>query len=488
MIADLYARKSTADAGTSARRQEEDWREDCAREGIEPGRVFADPELSASIYRKQQDRPDYNQLIKHIESGNCQMLSMWEVSRGSRDSEEWMRLLKICRRTGTLIRVFQRGNDRTFDIRKRRDWRQIADEALDAEEESLQLSDRTLDGTRDAARNGKPPGPLLYGYRREYERAGERNNKGKSLITVMQLIDPEQSVVVRQLVANTLKGIPLNEQARRLNEAGVATPSGQGQWRGFQIRRLLINPGLAGHRVYHGKITKHNAWPGVVTEDEHRQLLAALEVPRRGRRRNHGGTALTHQLSGAGLCGVCGHALRTERATRYVCKWRGCGKVSARISDMDEAVDRMILPWLRRDDAAGAFTPDDDDDDEVREVRRDLQERRDHLEKFYDDAAENKLSAETVARMEALLKRKIDELEARVRKLSTPTALRALAGVDVPGEWSTLPVGLRREVILRVADVRLSPVGRGTRGWSDSRLAESRFRGDPMTWGERWRG
>lgn len=480
MRCDLYARKSTADAGKSADRQERDWRADCADGGLEPGQVFVDPDLSASRYSKKI-RPDYLRLVEHIKSGNCQMIGMWEASRGSRKLAEWVAFIDLCQETGTLIRVFGDGGD-TFDPRKARDYKALADEGVSAHHEADRLSGRVLTGTRDAAGEGRPPGPLLFGYRRNYSRA---TRKGKSVIIAEQVIDPERSAVVRQMVADTLAGIPLNTQARRLNEAGVPTPSGQGRWVGAQINRLLRNPGLAGHRVHKGEVTKRNAWPDIVTDDEHRQLVALLDTPgRRGQRRNHANVDLTHQLSGEALCGVCGHPLRTERRTRYVCKQRGCGKVSARIDEMDQVVDRMIIRWLRRNDAAGVFAPEVDDA-AVQAARRELRELREYLDEFYDDAPDKRVSAAAVARVEARTLPQIEALEARIRKLTTPPALQALAGVDVAGSWTTLPVGTRREVIHHLAEVRLSPVGRAGR-WSPWRLADSRFRGDAMTWGEHW--
>ncbi len=76
MRADLYARKSSADAGRSVARQERAWRADCAREGIEPGRVFVDPDFSASRYATRE-RPDYAALLEHIESKSCEMICLW---------------------------------------------------------------------------------------------------------------------------------------------------------------------------------------------------------------------------------------------------------------------------------------------------------------------------------------------------------------------------------------------------------------------------
>lgn len=471
MRCDLYTRKSTADAGKSAARQRRDWERDCATEGYEQGQEFSDPDLSASLF-KTKDRPDFERLIKHIESGRCQMIGMWEASRGSRTASEWLAFLELCRKAGTLIRVFGEGNEQTFNMNRVRDWRALADEGLDAHAEALTLSRRSKDGHRDAAEQGKPPGPLLFGYRRAYDAAtGDRH----------QEIDPDRATVIGQLVRDTFAGIPLHSQARVLNARGVAT-SGSGEWTGFKIRRLLTNPGLAGHRVHLGKIVKENAWEGIITDDQHRQLVALLDG---GPRRNYGSTELAHALSGAALCDVCGQPLRTERKTRYVCRQRGCGKVSARIDHVDAEVTGMIM-WRIGESGLGIFAPDDTESEDLHTVRREQQERREYLRKYIDESADAMLPPDVVSRVVSKTQARIDELEARIREMTTPPALRELADVDVVGEWWSLPVGTRREVIMHLAEVRLSPIGRGAKAWSPDRLAASRFRGDTMTWGEHW--
>lgn len=83
VLADLYARKSSADGGKPVERQERAWRADCADLEVGPGRVFVDPDFSASRYAKRA-RPDYLALLEHIRARQCEMVCMWETSRGSR--------------------------------------------------------------------------------------------------------------------------------------------------------------------------------------------------------------------------------------------------------------------------------------------------------------------------------------------------------------------------------------------------------------------
>src|SRR5688572_4481403 len=120
MLADLYARKSTNDQGRSVARQERMFRSDCAAEGVSPGRVFVDPDFSASRHARKP-RPDFAALLEHIRSSQAEMISMWEVTRGSRQVGEWVSFLDLCRDQGVLIRVFGSEDPETFDPRRQRD-------------------------------------------------------------------------------------------------------------------------------------------------------------------------------------------------------------------------------------------------------------------------------------------------------------------------------------------------------------------------------
>lgn len=473
MISDAYLRKSTADAGRSVARQERDWLADCDRENLTPGRAWCDPDLSASRYARKT-RPDYTALLKHISSGHCRMLSLWETSRGSREMGPWVALLDLCREKGTLIRVFG-GDPETYDPRRQRDREALMREGMISERESEVIAQRARDGARDLAVRGKPPGPLMYGYTRVYDERGH---------LVEQVLDSDRADLVRRLAKDTMRGVSLNSQAQSLNRRGILSPKG-GQWTGHGIARLLLNPGYAAKRVHNGVVVSDGLWPALLSEDEQCRLRALLRAPGR---RHHQDSALAHELSGAAVCGCCGGVLRTLRSTRYVCHRRGCGGVSVRVSDIEPAVDYLIRQRLEDPAAARVFAPPqkrEDFDEALAELRR----LKDRLSEFVAQAADpdSPISAASLAAVESKLVPQIESVQRRVEVLSTPPVLAEYAGVDVPGRWGSLPVGVRREFIRALVDpLVLGQVGKGGR-WSVWRLARSRWRGDDVTWGERWR-
>ncbi|MFI6759444.1 recombinase family protein [Micromonospora sp. NPDC050417] len=489
---DLYARKSTEDQGHSAARQERDWRADCAANDLQPGRVFADPDLSASRYARKQ-RPDFAELLEHIGSGEAEMVSLWETSRGSRRAGEWISFLDLCRDGGVLIRIFGGDDPRTYDPRKRRDYRALADEGLDAQDESDKLSERVRAGTRDSAVSGKPPGPLLFGYTRIFDERGRY---------VEQVPHPQRAALVRQWAANTLADVvpalgslpavaptddnpvPLHTQANALNDAGVPTPSGEGTWVGGHLNRYLRNPGYLGHRVHHDVIVARNAWSPILDEDTHGRLVALLETPGR---RHHGNSKLKHQLSGAALCGPCRRPIRAKPiartgALRYFCPYRGCLRVSAMLVPMDASVDRIILARLRRTDATGVFAPGVDQV-AIAATRKEVRQLQGRLDEHVVESSAGRLSARALGLVERDLQPKIDAAERKLRTLLTPPALRGEDPAELADRWPDLPVARRRGVIVALAEIVLSPVGKAGR-WSDLRLAESRWVGDDRTWGE----
>lgn len=479
MRVDLYARKSTADAGRSVARQERAWRADCASEGLAAGEVFVDPDLSASRYARKA-RPDFARLVEHIRSGQCQAVALWEASRGSRTLSEYVTFLDLCRDSGVLIRIFGEGG-RTFDPRKRADYKALATEGVAAHDESERLSGRIIAGNRDAASLGRPPGPTLYGFRREHGPPVEDDTSasGARRREIRQLVNEAEAAIIRRLAQDTLDGVPLQAQADRLNAEGVATQSGRGKWSGGNINRLLRNPALVGDRVYKGEVVARDAWPAILTREQFRALTAMLTAP--GRRPYVGGPVLKHMLSGAMTCGVCDHRIRTLGSRgRYACV--NCYRASASIRLADATVSEVIRARLRKIDAQAVFAPTTDDA-AVEKVRRELEGVQDQLRETYALAKARKLSAAGLAAAEAGLLPEVQRLEARLRELSRPPALASLAGIDVAENWFDLEVATRRAVVLALVDLRLSPGGPGVR-WSLDRLGESRWVGGEQTWSE----
>lgn len=468
MICDFYGRKSSEDNGRSVAGQESDWRSDCEDEGFTPGRAFADPSRSASRYARQP-RPDFAELIEHIRSGQCEMLALWEASRGSRALGEWVSLLDLCISTGTLIRII--GEQRTYDVCKRRDYRDLAADGIKARDDSEEISERTQRGKRAAALKGTPPGRLLYGYRRVYDGRGNY---------MEQVEHPQEAAVVREIARRVMAGESLRAVARSLDERGITTPTGK-PWRSGNMGKTIIRPAYAGLRVHQGRVVGKADWPALLDEETYDTCVAILTDPSRITAR---GTALKHMLSGIMSCGACGTGVlgtRTINGGRsYSCP---CHRVSIQADALDGFVTKLVRALLARPGNEDLFTRRMDGS-AVAAAKAAERRLRARLDEHYREAAAGNLSATGLGAVEALLLPQIEAAAAKARAITTPPKLRGLTPEIVAKRWDSLAVTIRREVVRAVVDLRVDPGVRGRARFDRGRLNGSRWVGDTHTWGE----
>lgn len=472
-VADIYGRKSTDDRGKSVADQLAEAQEAIAEHDWTPGRTFSDDNRSASRFATKQ-REDFAQLLAHIEAGACELLILWESSRGSRRLAEWAALLDLVRERGVLIYVVS--HSRTYDCRISRDWKILATDGVDAHAESNLISDRVTRGMRRSAAAGRPAGKLQFGYRRIYNDSGE---------FVKQVEHPEQAAIVREAARRVLAGEACNAIAADFNARGIPGPRG-GRWDLTQIKRLCVMPSYAGLRQHQGQVQGKAAWEGIHSEDTYARLLARLSDPRR---RTHRNTSLVHVLSGLIRCAPCGTLHRVLKNRGYLCySCRGCMKTSVRTVAVEAFVEELALARLERPDAVDLFTIAESTADDVAELERQADELEARLAPFYAMAAAGKLSAGGLAAIEADLLPQIAAAKARAQaaKLGpVPDPIRRLIGA--PRErWADLNVYQRREALsLLIAELKVSPVGRGRRIFDPRRLGESRWAGDDLTWAQR---
>jgi len=487
-LGDFYGRKSTKDDGRSIAGQEADYRTDCAEQGDEIGRIFADQDRSASRYAKRS-RPDYEALLAHIRAGECRKLYLWEASRGSRDLGDWVAFLELCRRYDTLIRVIS--HRQTYDVKIRRHWRTLAEEGIDSADESEKIAERTRRGKREAAEAGRPASRIAFGFQRRYdEKTGQ---------FAEQVEHPDKAPIVREIVTELAAGVGAGRIARMLNARIEVLPEGfigpprhlalapeGGLWTDRQVRQIAVKPSYAGLRVHKEEVIGSGCWRPVVDPIVWRTAQAILTAP--GRKPNMN-TRLAHWLTGAVQCSECRSMLRAvnraDKTPAYQC--RTCFKVSASARALEGIIEPLVLNRLARIDAAKLFAPRSDDAAILAAIA-DEEALRERLADFRAEAAKpDGLSAAAVAEAERGLLPKIDAAAAKVRRLSLPPSLSHLATVDVVADWGDMSVSLRRDVVLASADVVLTPgATRGGPRFDMRRLSRSRWRNDTKTWEQRW--
>lgn len=146
------------------------------------------------------------------------------------------------------------------------DRKATAQDAVNSESESDNISIRVARGVRKRASSGLWHGPLQYGYKRKYD-----PDTGK---VVGQVLDPDTAPIVRELVERLLAGHSVTSIWKDLNARGVPC-SRSGEWYASKIRAIVLSPVIAGLRQYKGRLIKAQ-WPEIVTEAGRETLVALL--------------------------------------------------------------------------------------------------------------------------------------------------------------------------------------------------------------------
>lgn len=513
LIAVLYTRVSRdrSRRRKSVTEQDAEGREVANREGwvIPDDAVFTDNHRSASRFAKKP-RVGWEAVLAYLQTNPVDVLILWEVSRGDRRLGPWVGLLDLCREHHIKIHVVK--DDETYDPTDQRDRRALAQEGLEAESESERTSRRIQRDKRASALDGRPPGRLNFGYRREYDDRG---------YYVRTLIDEQQAHIKRDIIdAGVVAGRSLSAIVRELNErrdqvraeawrAARDAASGPdpwvdrrqavqelvahgrrwdppegGRWHTMTVRRLALSPTYAAKRLHRGVVVGDGRWPAITDEQTFNLVTVILSDPSR---RKQAGTRLRYQLAGAARCARdgCNGLIRSGHRNEYRCA--SCLSCSINMAAADFIINGLMVRRLRIPGVFDLLTAEGDDAglDAAERDERDLQQR---LDDHYREAAAGRLTARGLGMVEADLLPQIEAARARVGRLrqsAAPSRLRGLDPLELAATWVDQPPAIRRDVIMLLADVRLSANSKGKRA-TPWRFAESRWRGESTTWGQRW--
>jgi DNA invertase Pin-like site-specific DNA recombinase len=423
------------------------------REGWQVIVEHRDDGISASRYANGKVRPGWQSVMDLITVGQVDLLCVWEVSRASRDRAVWSALLAACQERD--VRIATGG--RVHDPSDPDDGFLLDLGGALAVRESAVTSKRIRRAVRARAAEGRPHGRIPYGYRREHDPA-----TGKVL---RQVPDEQTAPVVREIASRLLAGEALNAVAVDLNSRGIPASRG-GRWDLTQVKRLAISPANAGLRAHLGEITGPAQWPALISETDHRVLVAKLTDPARRTARDG---SVKHLLVGIAECGVCGAPCRRvkNRGTpSYMCGTRFC--VTRSQVPLDAFVTEVVITRLSRPDALVLLTgPRDGDAAAAAEQARELRAR---LTSFYDQAADGRISPTGLARIEARLLEQIKATERRAHPRGLPSVVTDLASPDAAATWQSLSVPQRREVVRALLVPRILLSGKGTRFFNPDRI------------------
>lgn len=454
----IYRRISRDLTGEEAgvTRQNKDCLAFCAQRGWAVVANLEDNDLSASRYSRKK-RPAYAEALRLIEHDEANAVVAYHLDRLWRQPKELEHLIDLVERKRVIVATL------TGDISLETGEGRFSARTLVsvAAMEADNISRRTKRGKDENAVNGGPTGgPRPFGYNGSDPEHGVKG--GKTLI-------PDEAEAVKDAVGRFLAGETLTAICQRWNDAGFRTTVHGRPFTLTIVRQILENPRIAGLRAHNGDIIGPASWPAIISESDHRQVVAMLADPSRKQAPRKRGL-----LTGFLRCGRCGLTLTRisaqsskdrKRKPTYSCHHgsggAGCFGVSVSADPVDAlVVEAALLVFDDVDLSApqSATVPSAGDDGAAA-----LEGRMRELSGLWADGA--------ISRTEWLTARKrIDgRLAAIKRQQTTPRSLVAMRYHGRPGmlrqKWPDLTLDEQRAVIGSVIDrVTVNPVAaRGPR-------------------------
>jgi DNA invertase Pin-like site-specific DNA recombinase len=406
--------------------------------------VFEDNNLSGS--NPEVHRPGLEALLAAVRRNEVHEIVVHEQSRLTRQPAQWDELVVALTRAGIdQVHTVQQG---VIPVAPggRLLGRILA--VVDAEE-SERIKLRATAMHEQLAAAGRPNGGRYYGYRRQLGGDGR---------AVLEVHEPE-SLIVRRIVDELLKGRSGYQIAEALNTDGVPTGKGGKRWWGQAVLAIARAPHIAGLRKHHGQVVGEGTWRPIVDRDRWELLQAAIGTdPHRGRPWRPRRWLLT---GGLAVCGACGAPMYTNKQRRpggnidaYVCSPRAkpdshaCGKVSLAPAELvEEIVVGVALDALESPSLAEALAGDSGG------IRTEAVERLAAAEQRVARTAElfgaGEIDELTWRRMHAPAAAAVEQARAQIAAMAAP-------GVDLPpfdrirGAWAGLTVVQRRQAVATV--------------------------------------
>jgi site-specific DNA recombinase len=405
--------------------QEADCRKRAKRDGvpIPDHYVYRENDRGASSKSKKA-RPRYKAMLSAIEAGEITVVYAYSNSRLTRRLLELEDLIKLHERTGVQFRTVVSGDDNLSTADGRMVARiKAAVDAAEAERNSERVTRRSEARAREGRGHG---GQRPYGWQ-----AGDRRK-----------LDPKEHKVIKEAVKRVFRGDSLRSIAADFNSRGVSTVTGV-PWSISGLRNLLVNPRLAGIRVYQDKPIGKGDWKPAITELEHRRLVRVLTD---SGRRTSSDNRRKYRMTGLAVCAECQVPvvlrINSERGRPsrqfYGCKQ--CGMIRKR-EWVDTYTDAVMEEFLR------GYKPKPPVSADVK-AAREAERLRARIEDTKATFAESDVM--TPADLEKMLRSLYVKLQAAEDKAVPPATDAVLDGVtgDAPKvPWVDIPVERQRRII-----------------------------------------
>lgn len=438
----IYTRISRDLSGTEfgVATQEKECRDYAAAKGWDVLEVFTDNDVSAF---SGANRPGFNAMIDRVKAGGVSIVLAWHIDRLYRRTTELAIIIDLVKEHGVAVRTVKAGD---LDLSNAQGILMAEVAASIAGYEVRHQIERQKASHIARATQGRwRGGPIPYGYRRGAEKGS------------LEIV-PEQAAVLRSAASDVLAGRTLLSIVKRLNSEGI-TPPRSDKWRAGPLRRLLINPTIAGLVSHNGSVVGKAQWEPILDEDEHQGVKSILQDPAR---LTHAGGPRKWQGSGLYVCGECGATMKTGKSRSktsksgraYVC--REHQHVVRSLDHVDELVDQVIVGYLSQPENQIKIRQNMDNEgqdlDALLLKKRALEERKSQLGSLFARGSidEDQLVNGTEEIKSQILK--IDKDLADLRQ-NNPVMEMVLSEEDLMTVWRDLPGEVRHNIIKTLVTV-----------------------------------
>lgn len=436
--------------GAGVGRQESECRDLAGRLGWDVVVVYSDNDREAS---SGKPRPAYEQMLDDMRNDRIDAVIGWHSDRIYRRPDELEDLIKLADAHDVQFAAVVVGRIDLSTASGRLIARLLGATAkyeteLKGERQRAQLKQRALAGLPTGG------GTRPFGYERGW-----------------MSLRADEAEVIRDLVRRLLAGESINSLTDWLIANDVPTVSGK-PWHPTVVRNTLMRPAIAGLSTWEGEIVGRGQWPAIITEDEHRRVVATIA----SRNRRKGRAPRVAILPGLIWCGRCGYELVTFNQARppertdskdkwvfvrsYGCRThalagrpgykKSCGKVSIKAEWVEDDVVERIFARLSRPANARQLAEVQGDGPDVSAQTAELADLDERLRQLGVDYADG-----IFGRTEFIAAR--DRITERVRELES-----AVSGprLEVPlGDaaalvawWEKAPLGTRQALVRQYVD------------------------------------
>jgi site-specific DNA recombinase len=457
----IYARISSDQTGQAlgVQRQLEDCRRLASERGWAVAEEYVDNDISAF---RGRDRPQYARMLAGIEAGHRDAVLAYHQDRSTRRPMEWEQFVELCDRAGveqlaTVTSDINFGNDNGMLVAR------IT--AAVAANESARKSARIKRKIQQNVEQGRPNG----GAQRPF---GYEPDK----VTVREA----EAEVIRLLVDRFLAGESVRSLVVWMNEQEIPTTAAAEEWRTPTLRAVLVSGRIAGIRDHHGVATGPAAWPAIISEEKHQQILATFQTKKVSGRR----APRRYLLSGLLRCGKCDTRLFSSargETRRCVCMsgpdLGGCGSLTIIAQPVEEWLAAAVLLGLHTPAMNDALAGRVAADKRQTALLADLDTAQSKMVELAEMFAEGEVSRPEWKAARAPLEARVTTAQRQLDQITGTHALDGLVGQggELTASWSTLNLDRQAQIVRAVLEhARILPGVSGARRVDVNRIVPTR--------------